>query len=185
MMKTLRYFFVAALAMIGMDAMAGTATAKLTFPAAGGESISAYTKEWTATVDGFDWVLNGFNSNKNAWAYVKCGRKDNAQTASITSPAVNAVITDFVVSIDKTANVESANVTIEGSDQIIDVTAQFLAGDMDVKLTNHVAGKKITLTINSTAASANGPTQISKVALYEAGQYEEVHIATPLQRLMS
>lgn len=176
-MKTLRYFFVAALAMVGMNAVAGNATATLTFPAAGGESISSYTKEWTASVDGFDWVLNGFNSNKNAWAYVKCGRKDNAQTASITSPAVNAVITDFVVSIDKTANVESANVTIEGSDQIIDATAQFLAGDMDVKLTNHVAGKKITLTINSAAASANGPTQISKVALYEAGQYEEVHIA--------
>lgn len=175
MKQILRYSFVALMAMVCGSAFAGEPTKVLTFPAEGGADISSYTKEWTATVGTDEWILNGFNTNKNAWAYVKCGRKTTAQTASITSPAVNVAITDFVVSIDKTSNVSKATLQVGDADPI-DITDKFVAGDMDITV-NHSAGQKFVLTIESDdKASANGPTQISKVALYEAGQYAAVHI---------
>lgn len=175
MNKLLRYSFVVLMAIIVGNAWAGEPTKVLSFPASGGEEISSYTKEWTATVGTDEWILNGFNSNKNAWAYVKCGRKGNDQTATITSPAVNETITDFVVSIDKTSNVKSATLKVGDSDPI-DITDKFKAGDMDINV-SHRPGQKFVLTIESESASANGPTQISKIALYEAGQYNAVHIA--------
>ena len=175
MNKILRYSFVALMAMVFGSVWAGEPTKVLTFPATGGEDVSSYTKEWTATVGTDEWILNGFNSNKNQWAFVRCGRKTTAQTASITSPAVNVAITDYVISVNKTSNVSKATLKVGDADAI-DITDKFVAGDVDIKVT-HNAGEKFVLTIDSDdKASANGPTEISKVALYAAGQYAEVHI---------
>ena len=43
----------------------------ITFPATGGEAVNSYTDTWNATVDGNVWVINGFNTNRNGWEFIK------------------------------------------------------------------------------------------------------------------
>ncbi|MBR1521972.1 MAG: hypothetical protein IJ635_12170 [Bacteroidaceae bacterium] len=166
--------------MLTLFAVAGEPTKALTFPAEGGAGISGYLSEWTATVGEDAWTIYGFNTNKNGWDYVRCGRKGVAHTGTITSPAVNAAITDVVITVDKTSNVEKATLTVlngETTVKDIDVTEKFVAGDVDITVEG-AAGYSYKLTIESDgSATANGTTQISKVALYEAGKYAEEELA--------
>ena len=142
----------------------------ITFPATGGESVNSYTDTWNATVDGNVWVINGFNTNRNGWEFIKCGRKNNDHTASITSPAVDdAVITKVVVAVQKTANVTAASLTIlNGVTEVntIDVTESFAVGNVEIPIEGAVAGYSFKLTIASSGANANGTTWIDGVTLY-------------------
>ncbi len=52
----------------------------LTFPDGNSKEISAYTETWSVTLENFTWTIENFNNNKNAWAYIKCGRKNNGQS---------------------------------------------------------------------------------------------------------
>ena len=145
----------------------------LTFPDYNDKGVSSYTAEWTATVDGKVWTLNGFNNNNNGWKLVKCGRKSYESVATITSPAVNAVIKNVVFTVDATANVTEAGLTILNGDVQVDsinITDKFATGDVVIAV-DGAKGYAYKLTVNSSAASANGPTQISKVALYADGEY--------------
>ena len=154
----------------------------LTFPTYNDKSVSNYTDEWTATVDGKVWTLNGFNNNKNGWSSVKCGRKGYAHTATITSPVINAEATNVVYTVSKTSNLESVMFTILNGDTEVsttNITDKFVAGSVNVE----VAGQKgysYKLTVNSTEASANGTTEITKIAIYGNGQYVEKHIANTI-----
>ena len=172
-----------ALYIIGDGAAYDALPQLLTFPDYNDEEVSAYTKRWTATVDGFVWTLDGFNNNKNAWNYVRCGRKTTAQTATILSPVVNAAVTDVVYTVDKTSNVAKATVTVLNGEETvkeIDITELFVAGDVDVKV-DGAPGYSYLLTIESDdQATGNGTTQISKVGLYGEGQYVVVHIANTI-----
>ena len=147
------------------------------------EAVSAYTKTWTATKDGKTWTLVNFNNNNNAWASVKCGRKNAESVASITSPAINAVVTNYVVSVAKASNVNSAKLTIMNGDtqvgEDIDITANFVAGDVNVPVESQ-KGYSYKLTIDNASASANGSVEITKIALYGEGQYIDVHIANTI-----
>ena len=139
----------------------------LTFPEYNDEKISSYTSEWTATVDGNVWTLNGFNNNNNGWTFVRCGRKNNAHTATITSPAVNGVAKSVVYTVDNATNIESVKFTVlNGTTEVseTDITEKFVSGDVTVDV-DGVVGYSYKLTINSTSASSNGTTQISKVVI--------------------
>ena len=144
------------------------------------EAISSYAKTWTATKDGKTWTLVNFNNNNNGWSSVKCGSKNNASVATITSPAVNAVVTNYVVSVAKADNVNAATLTImNGEEKIgeaIDITAQFVAGDVNVPVEGQ-AGYSYVLTIDNAQASGNGSVEIIKIALYGEGQYVKKTIA--------
>ena len=166
--------------MLTLFAQAGEPVKKLTFPTYNDKKVQDYTSEWTATVEGDVWTLSGFNNNNSGWAYVKCGSKSAATTATITSPAVNVAIANVVFSVTKTSNVTSATLTILNGETVvgepIDITESFAAGDVNVKVAG-AAGYSYKLTLENAKASSNGSTEISKVALYEEGQFEEVHIA--------
>ena len=144
-------------------------------------SVGAYDKTWTATKDGKTWTLVNFNNNNNAWTSVKCGRKNVESVASITSPAINAEVTNYVVSLTKASNVNSATLTImNGEEKVgeaIDITENFVAGEVNVPVEGQ-KGYSYILTINNASASGNGSVEISKITLYGEGQYvEPVHIA--------
>ncbi len=182
MKKTIRFSLLSFMLMLVGSIYAGNPTKVITFPATGGENIGSYTTDWTATVGEDVWQISGFNPNKNGWAYIRCGRNGNDHVASITSPAVDAAITNVVVSVDKTSNVTAATLEVLNGETVVksyDVTTKFEAGDLDFAVEG-AAGNSYKLTIASSAASANGTTQISKIALYEAGQYVEVHIANTI-----
>ena len=151
----------------------------LTFPDYNDAEISSYTDEWTATMNGASWTFNGFNNNKNAWSLVKCGRKNNDQTATILTPALNAVVKDVVFTVNKATNIVKVTFdVINGSETVssTDVTDKFVAGDVDLAV-DGAAGYSYKLTIESSAASANGTTEIAKIGLYGEGQYVKKTIA--------
>ena len=168
------------LLMLTLFAQAGEPVKELTFPTYNDKNVQNYTSEWTATVEGDVWTLSGFNNNNSGWAYVRCGSKTAATTATITSPAVNVAIANVVFSVTKTSNVTSATLTILNGETVvgepIDITESFTAGDVNVKVAG-ASGYSYKLTLENAKASSNGSTEISKVALYEEGQFEEVHIA--------
>lgn len=148
--------------------------AVLTFPGYNDTKVGSYIVEWTATVDGAVWTLDGFNNNNNGWEYVKCGRKNNAHTATLLTPAVKEA-TEMIVTVDKTSNI--SEVTIQAQDAentytAMDITSDWKQGEVSIDLTtldgysNSVL--QYLLTIESTAASGNGTTQISKVVLQGA-----------------
>jgi hypothetical protein len=141
--------------------------------------VSGYDKTWTATKDGKTWTITNFNNNNNGWNFIKCGRKNAESVASIASPAINAVVTNYVITLDKVANVTSATLTIQGENtegEVIDITDKFVAGDVNIPVVG-ANGSTYTLTINNASASGNGSVQISKITLYGQGQYVgPVHI---------
>ncbi|MBQ9286268.1 MAG: hypothetical protein IJ209_08320 [Bacteroidaceae bacterium] len=157
---------------------------ELTFPAYNDKSIGSYTDEWTATKDKLTWTFNAFNNNKNGWAYIRCGRKNNASTATILSPqVVGGKATKLVLTIDKTANVSAVTVTpILESNVGTAFNLQlekWVAGDVELSIPSTVNADQIMVTIENASASANGPTQISKLVLY-GSTGEPAAVAAPV-----
>ncbi len=61
----------------------------LTFPDDNSENngltSNQYQSTWTAIIGDFSWDISNFNNNNwaNNWAYIKCGRKNNASVGTI------------------------------------------------------------------------------------------------------
>ena len=143
------------------------------------KSVSSYTTTWTATKDGKTWTLTNFNNNSNNWSSVKCGRSGNASVASIASPAIDAAVKNYVITLVAASNVNSAKLTImNGEDKVgedIDITENFVKGEVVVPVEGQ-KGYSYVLTIDNASASKNGSVEISKITLADKIQ-EPVHIA--------
>ena len=146
------------------------------------KTVQNYTSTWTATKDGKTWTIVNFNNNNNGWKSIKCGSKNDASVATITSPAINAVVKSYIISLTKASNINSAKLTImNGEEKVgedIDITEQFVAGDVVVPVESQ-KGYSYVLTIDNKKASGNGSVEISKITLSgEAIQpVEPTHIA--------
>ena len=144
------------------------------------EAVASYAKEWTATKDGYTWTITNFNNNKNGWTSIKCGRKNYESVASIASPAINAEVANYVVSVTKASNVNAVTLTLMKGEEAVavyDITDSFVPGEVNVAVDGQ-KGYSYVLTIDNASASANGSVEISKVTLYGAGQYAgPAHIA--------
>lgn len=176
MIKDLRYLFVALFAFVSSMSFAD-AYKVLTFPDGNSEKISAYTKTWTATLDGFTWTIENFNNNNNGWAYIKCGRKGNESVASIsTETAVDEALGTVVVTIDAITadNVNGISLTVASdkdfNNVVETVNAETLAkGDMTFNVTKSAANNYYKLTFDCKSGTANGIIQVSKVSYYKTG----------------
>ena len=83
-MKKLLLSFAAAL--MGMAAMAQTAVYTLTFGAdKNSDKVSSYTGTFSVTDNGMTFNMAAFNNNNNGWDFVRCGRKNTASAATITT----------------------------------------------------------------------------------------------------
>ena len=49
------------------------------------DSVNSYTDPATYTANGFSVATSNFNNYAKAWDYIKCGRKNNASVATITT----------------------------------------------------------------------------------------------------
>ena len=176
MNKTLRYSLMAVFMLISSFSFAD-AYKVLTFPNGNSEEISAYDKTWTVTLDNFTWTIKNFNNNKNQWAYIKCGRKNNASVAYIeTATAMDKAIGNIVVTIDQmtVSKVNSISLTVASdkdfNNVVETVDAETIAkGDLTFKVTKTAANQYYKLTFDCQAGSSNGLIQISKVSYYEVG----------------
>jgi hypothetical protein len=155
----------------------------LTFPEGNSESITAYNKTWTATIDGFTWTLVNFNNNANKWAYVKCGPKTGG-TGTITSAAIDKKIGMVVVTIDKiiATYAESAKleVSTDANFSTISETVDFgtiTAGEKQLSISTPVANAYYRLSFVATSgSSSHGVFQISKVEYYQEGTGPEEEV---------
>lgn len=155
------------------------------------EEMGSYENSWHVTCDGTQWDMANFNNNKNVWNYVKCGRKNVASVATITSNAALAdKISSVAVTIDKmtVSSVNSIKLSVaDNSDftDAVDVTADskdFKAGGCTLNFTvaTPAANKFYKLIFDCAAASGNGVIQLSKVVFSgEAGESPEYKVATP------
>ena len=158
-----------------------TLPASLTFPDNNDTEIASYLNdddhEWTATVDGAQWTIRGFNNNNSSWEYIACGRKRAEVTASIKTPQVDAIVKSIAITVDQTANVKKAQIVTydeydEATGEAIDITDIWQAGVVALPIDGKV-GYRYQLVLDN-AAGANGSTQISKIELGGIVEYAKV-----------
>ena len=174
-----------------------------------GPNVSDYTTTWTATIDNDKWSIANFNNNNwNNWNYIRCGSKNNASVASITTSfSIDKPISSVVVTIDAVtaANVNSTKLYVSTSadfSNIIETVSLSIAkGDLSFKIQKPQENCYYKLEINC-KKSSNGCVQISKVVYnYEtsstptttnkisfskvAGTYEKAPVSVELSALVA
>ena len=128
------------------------------------QGVSSYEKTWSATIGGFTWGIENFNNNNNKWSYVKCGSKNNASVATITtSSAIDKAITKVVVTIEAVtaANVNSATLEISKNQNFTDaqsVGVTLAEGDVVYTIPDDAVAENryYRLTYDCKEASSNG-----------------------------
>lgn len=171
--KALRFFVLALFSVMSLStALAEEIT--LTFPDDNKASnkISAYNESWTAKIGTDEWTITNFNNNQwKTWTYIKCGRKNNASTASIaTSSAIESAVTSVVVTVDKftSGKVNSIKLLVASdadySSVVETVTASTIStGAMTFTVTSPTENCYYKLVFDCASGSSNGLIQISKV----------------------
>lgn len=150
MNKFLRYSLSLVLAFVASVTFAGTTPYKvLTFPDEGteGKTISAYNKTWKARIGEDVWTIANFNSNRwdKNWKYIKCGSNKFESVASITSPAIDQLISNIVLTIDNItkAKINSIKLQVATDADCKNVTEEIPAkiedGDLIFKPTKSAA----------------------------------------------
>lgn len=155
----------------------------LTFPGGNSEEISSYEKTWTATCEDLTWTIINFNNNKNAWSYIKCGRKNNASVANISTPQIEETITKVVITVDAcTASKVKASYLEVASDEAFTqdlqkVDAAIATGDVIYTVPSAKSNQYYRLTFDCAEGSSNGLITISKVQLYK---YDVSSVSAPV-----
>ena len=159
MNKFLRYSLSLVLAFVASVTFAGTTPYKvLTFPDEGteGKAVSSYTATWKATIGEDIWTIANFNTNKwNNWKYIRCGRRNVASVASITSPAIDQPISNIVLTIDNItkSSINSIKLQVATDADCNNVTEEISAkiedGDLIFKPTKFAANNSISLSLTA------------------------------------
>ena len=75
--------------------------------------VGGYTSSFTTTVDDFTITLNKFNNNNNGWSYVRCGQKNTASVATITTRPVSYAVKTVTLTIDSITAKDVNSITIQ------------------------------------------------------------------------
>ena len=134
------------------------------------KGVSSYTETWSATNDDFTVSLTNFNNNDNQWNYVKCGRKNTASVASIST---TSIIDEPITSVDVTIDAITASkvnsiklyTSTNGGSTWSEVSSGFTkaTGVQSVTLTNPTENCLYKIQFDCAAGSSNGLVKVSKV----------------------
>lgn len=135
------------------------------------KAISDYTSTWSATYSGFTVNLSNFNNNNNGWNYVKCGRKNNASTGTITTnAAIDHAITKVAVTIDAITTDKATSITLysssNGSTWDSEGTFTKATGKQEVTISSPNANKYYKIEFVCASATSNGVVTVSQVDFY-------------------
>lgn len=138
------------------------------------ESIGSYTVSWSTTHDGFTWDLENWNNNQNGWNSVKCGRKGNASTATITtSTAIPEAISKIEIAIDAITATNVTSIKLYTSETKPGLSSSSPVGDFSkatgvqtVKIESPQANLFYKIEFVCTSGSANGFVEVSSVKYY-------------------
>ena len=164
-------------------------------------STQDYTSSWEATNEGSTFAIVNFNNNKNGWAnFVKCGRKNNASVATITTGFAASQMIDEVVlnaafneanvmnaiKLETSATADFATIisTVNADNTVIN-TKNTTASDITFKLDNPAANLYYRLTFDCKSAKANGIVWVYSVKYNgNAGQVslEDPALAFPQEK---
>lgn len=181
MTKHLRFLFVMLLAMIWSAGWAAETVYKtLSFPDndQAKNKVSSYASSWTAKIGSDSWsIVNFNNSNWNKWAWIRCGSKKAASTATITnSTAFDQPITKVVVNasvIKEVAKIEtikletSKEANFASISETVTLDLKTLkSGDLTFELKTPIENGYYKLTFDCAKTSSNGIIQVDKVDYY-------------------
>lgn len=137
------------------------------------QSIGSYTATWSVTADGLTCNMANWNNNNNKWNYVKCGRKDNASVATITTAsAISEAIKKVTMTIDNLTASKINSITLYSSDSadsgwVSIGTFTIASGDQSVTIASPAANKYYKLDVDCAAGTANGLLTLSKLVFSE------------------
>ena len=142
--------------------------------------ISGYTDTWTVKIsnstDDKTVTIVNFNNNNNGWSYIKCGRKNNASVATITTTdAVNVPLEKVVLTIDAltVSKVNSikllTSTTNNFTNPLETVDCTPAKGDITFNITKQETNLYYQLTFDCASGTSNGLVQVSKIQ-YFAGE---------------
>lgn len=139
-----------------------------------GEAVASYTRTWESTTNGFTVSIANFNNNKwDKWNNIRCGRKNNASVATITTKAaIDKAITKVVVTIDDVTadKVNSATLTVasdaEFTKDVQTITVTAAKGELPYVVTTPTENMYYKLTYDCKSSTKNGFVQISKIEYY-------------------
>ncbi|MBR1593932.1 MAG: hypothetical protein IJ659_04080 [Alloprevotella sp.] len=168
--KTL--LLVCLLAMVGTNAFAAEEVYKTALfgSSYNSTSVSSYTATWTAANGNFTVSLANFNNNNNSWNYVKCGSKNAASVATITTNnAIDKAITKVNVTIDAVTanNVNSIKLYTSNNNSTWTEAGSYTVetGTKSVALLSPTANLYYKIEFDC-KKSSNGVVQVSKVEYY-------------------
>jgi len=135
--------------------------------------LSAYDQTWTAVIGSDSWEIGNFNNNSwnSSWSYIKCGRKNNASVATITTgAAIDKAITKVVVTIDAitASKINSIKLSTSNNGSSWTEAGSFskAIGAQTVTLSSPTANLYYKLEFDCASGSSNGLVTVSKVEYY-------------------
>ena len=160
----------------------------LTFPddnsTNNGLTNKQYESTWTAKIGNDSWSISNFNNNNwnNNWEFIKCGRKNKASVATLsTASAIDKAITKVGVTIDAitTTNVNSIKLYKSSDGEEWTEVGSFdkETGEKIVSLSSPTANLYYKIEFDCTSGGANGLIQVSKVNYYI--EATEMSVAAP------
>ena len=154
----------------------GAGSVVLTFPDenSANNKVNGYIDTWKATKDGIDYSIANFNNYQwNNWTYIKCGRKNNASVASITtSTAISVVVDKVVVAASKwdASLLNSAKLYVYSDAALANevCSAEFVQNGLTYQsvVSKPAANLYYKIEFDCKSGSANGFIQIEKVTYW-------------------
>lgn len=153
----------------------GGASYTLTFSSSTmGASVNNYTTTWDNVCSGTTWTLVNFNNNSKGWNYVKCGRKNNASVATITTKAViseaisSVKLTIDAITADKVNSIKLYVATnSEFTENLQQISGSKATGEQTFTITSPTKNCYYKLEFDCASGASNGLVQVSKVIYTE------------------
>lgn len=162
---------------------AGTATCEITVSASktytitwnstnNSKGVNSYASSWSVTADGLTCDMENFNNNNNGWNYVKCGSKNAASVATITTAsAIDEAISSVTITIDAIteAKVNSIKLYISSDGSIWTEKGSFTkaTGDKTINIASPAKSKYYKLEFDCLQGTSNGLITLSKLVFSE------------------
>ena len=141
--------------------------------------ITSYTATWTVKISNATdktVTIANFNNNKNGWSYIKCGRKNNASVATITTtaavsePLEKVVLTIDALTVSKVNSIKLLTSTTNNfTNPLETVDCTPAKGDITFNITKQEANLYYQLKFDCASGTSNGLVQVSKIQ-YFAGE---------------
>ena len=135
-----------------------------------GLTSGQYTSTWTAMSGDYSWSISNFNNNwLQDWAYIKCGRKNNASTGTITtSSAIGFPVDTVIVSIGgiTASSVNSAKLYISSASNFETKASMNIEQSTGVKklvIASPAKDMYYQIEYDCASASSNGIVQIDAI----------------------